>query len=160
MSDKILVMNEGRPEQIGAPRSVYDEPDNEFVADFMGESNIVDATVVEQGASGLELEVEDGVPITVSEQALVDGAPTTDQVALSLRAEDLQLATDPGRNGSSIPGTVKTRTFRGKVTSYLVDIGDEEIVVETPGKRAEEAIESGDEVAVTWEDGECLLLER
>lgn len=159
MSDEILVMNDGRPEQTGSPREVYNEPANEFVADFMGESNLVDARIVERTDAGAELDIPEAGSVTVAEDALGDGPQKGDAVALSLRSEDLQIA-DPGQNETAIDGTVTTQTFRGKVTTYLVDIGDDEVIVETSGKRAQDAIDTGDDVAVTWDDGECLVLGR
>ena len=47
MSDTIVVMNQGYIQQIGTPEDIYNEPQNAFVADFIGDSNIIDATMVE-----------------------------------------------------------------------------------------------------------------
>ncbi len=47
MSDKIIIMNEGRIQQIGSPIDIYNEPENAFVADFIGESNILDGVMHE-----------------------------------------------------------------------------------------------------------------
>lgn len=161
MSDEILVMNDGRQEQVESPRTVYNEPANEFVADFLGESNILDARVLERdGTLTVELEGTDQDPIAVSRDALVDGSLETDRAALSLRAEDLHVDDSSGAGDSAILGTIETKTFRGKATNYLVDVNGEEIVVETSGKRAQDALDIGDEVAVTWDEGECILIER
>ncbi len=47
MSDKIIIMNDGRIQQIGSPTDIYNEPENAFVADFIGESNIIDGIMHE-----------------------------------------------------------------------------------------------------------------
>ena len=49
LSDRVVVMSEGKIQQIGTPMDVYNEPQNCFVADFIGESNILDATMVKDG---------------------------------------------------------------------------------------------------------------
>jgi spermidine/putrescine ABC transporter ATP-binding subunit len=159
MSDEILVMNEGGPEQVGSPRSVYNQPKNEFVADFMGESNLIAAKVIGRTQAGLTLEVGNQDSVTIPEEALVDGSLNTDSVALSLRSEDLRIS-DRMSGNSGIHGSVANRTFRGKVTTYLVDIGEETILVETPGRNAQEAIDIGADVNVTWDEGSCLVLGR
>ena len=55
MSDTVVVMSEGRIQQIGTPIDIYNEPTNAFVADFIGESNIVDGIMLEWGQKGLFL---------------------------------------------------------------------------------------------------------
>lgn len=160
MSDTILVMNEGRPEQIGSPREVYNDPNSEFVADFMGDSNILNADLVEvaDGRAVVDLRGDDGEPLRVPTRALsVENAREADPLALSLRAEDLRVTSDPTAD-FALDGTVRTRTFQGKTTTYLVDVGDAEIQVESSGQRAQRTFDAGDEVAVAWNESDCLFL--
>lgn len=161
MSDKILVLNQGQPEQIAAPRTIYNEPANEFVADFMGESNILEGRVIGEQNGTLDIQIDGArqkrVTVSggsVSNEKMHDG----DRVSLSLRAEDLELVTPDNQAETSIQGTVKTKTFQGKATTFLVDIGEDELQVDASGRRSQDEFQSGDQVRVKWNEGNCLVL--
>jgi spermidine/putrescine ABC transporter ATP-binding subunit len=161
MSDELLVLNKGTPEQIGPPREVYNDPVNEFVADFMGESNILRGNVVSHTDEtvNVDLQSTEQGPISISQDAIrQSNTIDSDTVSLSLRAEDLALVDNAKANGAAIDGTVETKTFQGKVTTFLVDIGGEEILIEAPGKRSQERFEVGDQVSVQWDENDCLVL--
>lgn len=161
MSDKILVMNEGKTEQIGAPREVYNNPVNEFVADFMGESNILDARVVDtrNDTFSIELVGSSQQSLSVPRTTLAgDSAANNDSVSLSLRAEDLEIADRSERRERAIEGEVKTKTFQGKATTFLVDIGGEDVLVEASGRRSQDRFQVGDRVQVQWDQQNCMIL--
>jgi spermidine/putrescine transport system ATP-binding protein len=161
MSDELLVINEGNPEQIGPPREVYNDPVNEFVADFMGESNILQGNIVSQTDETVDVDLQstEQDPISISQNAVKQSdALDSGAVSLSLRAEDLDIVDSAKTNGGAIDGTVETKTFQGKVTTFLVDIGGEEILIEAPGKRSQDRFEVGDQVSVQWDEHDCLVL--
>jgi spermidine/putrescine transport system ATP-binding protein len=113
MSDAIAVMNGGELQQVGNAEDVYERPANSFVAQFIGISNLLDATAERDGvrlASGLL------VPARVPAE-IVSGS----QVRLSIRPEKLALgpATD-GRVG--VEGTIVESVYMGTVTHYVVEI--------------------------------------
>ena len=115
MSDTIVVMNNGEIQQIGDPKGIYDEPINAFVADFIGESNIVDGQMIdEQRVSilGREFECVDGV-----DTGFIKG----EKVDVVIRPEDLELI--PGDKGV-LTGTVKSVIFKGVHYEMMVDTGD------------------------------------
>ncbi|MBL1230020.1 ABC transporter ATP-binding protein [Enterococcus sp. BWB1-3] len=101
MSDEIFVMNKGRIIQSGTPVDIYDEPINHFVADFVGESNIVDGTMIEDNLVefvGRQFECVDG------------GMRSNEPVEVVIRPEDLSITTpDKGK----LVVTVDTQLFRG-----------------------------------------------
>lgn len=160
MSDEILVMNGGEVEQIDSPRTVYNEPSNEFVADFMGESNILDAEIVSVHNGSVDIELTDSdQPLTVPQTTVSrEGEVESGHVSLSLRAEDLDITNSPKNDAQSIGGRVETKTFQGKATTFLVNIGNDEILVEAPGRRSQERFEEGDHVHVQWEEDDCILM--
>ncbi len=85
MADRIVVMNEGRIEQIGTPEEIYRAPATAFVADFIGKMNLIDAVVVDQGS------------VRVGEHHIVcptGSHQTNDRVTLAIRPEDLSVAVD------------------------------------------------------------------
>ena len=106
MSDTIVVMNEGNIQQIGSPKDIYNEPKNAFVADFIGESNIIDGIMHEDGVVGctakkLPLSGRGGLPPT--SRWMWSSGP---RISISSPWEEGQLT-----------GTVTEVTFRGCTTT-------------------------------------------
>ena len=101
MSDKIVVMNQGYIQQIGSPESIYNEPENAFVADFIGDSNIIGATMIEDKL----------VDILGAKFACVDtGFGTNKPVDVVIRPEDVELI-EP--EDGTIKGVVTHLIFKG-----------------------------------------------
>ena len=101
MSDTIAVMNGGRIQQIGDPKRIYDEPKNAFVADFIGESNILDGVMLQ----------DDLVKFSGTEFQCVDeGFGTNAPVDVVVRPEDIMIV---GEDVGMLAGTVESVIFKG-----------------------------------------------
>ena len=101
MSDTIVVMNQGYIQQIGTPETIYNEPENAFVADFIGDSNIIDALMIEDKL----------VSILGTKFACVDtGFGKNKPVDVVIRPEDVELV-EPG--DGTIQGVVSHLIFKG-----------------------------------------------
>jgi putative spermidine/putrescine transport system ATP-binding protein/spermidine/putrescine transport system ATP-binding protein len=126
MSDLIVVMSEGRVEQVGKPEEVYNTPASEFVANFLGASNITEATCIEHGASVV---VEDATFGTVTVPAAKAPNLTGQGPAkLVVRAEKLLLSKDPAPEGViSVPATVETVDYQGQAVRYFVRAGEAQL---------------------------------
>ncbi|MAN98838.1 ABC transporter ATP-binding protein [uncultured Roseovarius sp.] len=126
MSDLIVVMSEGRVEQVGKPEEVYNTPATEFVANFLGASNISEARCVEHGAT---LVVEDVVFGRVTVPATkAPNLTGTGPAKLVVRAEKLKLARDAAPEGViSVPATVETVDYQGQAVRYFVRAGEEQL---------------------------------
>ena len=110
MSDTVVVMADGEIQQIGTPTDIYNEPKNAFVADFIGESNIVDGVMLSDGKvrmSGHTFDCVDG------------GFGTNEPVDVVIRPEDVDVVT-PERG--MLTGTVTSVTFKGVHYEIIVDI--------------------------------------
>ena len=109
MSDTVVVMNEGVIQQIGTPEDIYNEPKNAFVADFIGESNILNGTMVRDNV----------VKMYGKEFPCVDGgfAPN-EPVDVVIRPEDIDIV--PVEQGQ-LAGTVTNVTFKGMQYDIIVD---------------------------------------
>ena len=109
MSDTVVVMDKGRIQQIGTPEDIYNEPKNAFVADFIGESNILNGTMVRDNV----------VKMYGKEFPCVDGgfAPN-EPVDVVIRPEDIDIV--PVEQGQLI-GTVTNVTFKGMQYDIIVD---------------------------------------
>jgi spermidine/putrescine transport system ATP-binding protein len=137
LSDRIAVMNEGRLEQIGPPEEIYHEPATEFVADFIGDTNLFEGTVVDRdGESVVEVGGPDGFTVPA------DGH--RGDVTVSIRPEDFDFADGEG----DFAGEVVERYFQGDQTNYVLDADSnlEEVQVVVQGR--EGGVERGDHVPV------------
>jgi spermidine/putrescine transport system ATP-binding protein len=145
MSDRIGVMSLGRLLQVGDSEEIYESPRSRFVADFIGEINIIDAEVKGPGVALLS----DG-----SEIKIPGGHPQTGPVALALRPERLALhgAGDVAGSGRNVlKARVTRRTYYGDVFYYDVDAGLGELLEVKEENRPEIGRhEVGDEVLVSW----------
>lgn len=125
MSDKIVVMSAGKVEQIGAPDEVYNTPASEFVATFLGASNLLPATIVAHDDSGVILETaEFGNTHVLSARAIALGNATTGQ--LMIRAEKLQLSDGPMQE-SAVQAVVEAVDYQGQLARYFVRIGNTQL---------------------------------
>lgn len=149
MADLLVVMDGGRVRQIGSPRELYDEPQDAFVADFVGRCNILSGRREDEThfrtESGLLLPVD-----TVANEK-------KNAIAFALRPEHITIS--PGANGE-IHGPVQAVTYLGPQTEYHVRIGEEVFVTvrQTPG--ADEPLASvklEDVVSLQW-DGKAPRL--
>ncbi len=127
MSDRIVVMNEGRIEQIGAPEEVYRDPATPFIASFLGSSNLVAATVV--STTGPEVDVrlgDDGSVVSI----YAEPPAGTRSVQLMVRPEDV-IISDRFDESTTVPGRVRSRMFLGAHYRYVVEHAGESIVVDS-----------------------------
>ena len=109
MSDTIVVMDKGRIQQIGKPEDIYNEPKNAFVADFIGESNILNGTMVRDNV----------VKMYGKEFPCVDGGfEENEPVDVVIRPEDIDIV--PVEQGQLV-GTVTNVTFKGMQYDIIVD---------------------------------------
>ena len=142
MADRIVVMQDGRVEQIGSPLALYDRPDNLFVAQFIGSPamNVVRGTVRRQGGAA-HVEAEGGVRWPLNGQGGADGQP----VVYGVRPEHLSIA------GPEAPVQAEVIVVEptGAETELLVQVGDAKIIVvlhgrtqAQPGERVGLAIET------------------
>lgn len=117
MSDTIVVMKDGAIQQIGTPTEIYNEPANAFVADFIGESNIYNGTMI-----GPKL-----VRFLNANFKCVDDFPINEKVDVVIRPEDIIL----GKVGEGIVnGKLVNSVFKGTYYEYLFLVGKSEVMVQ------------------------------
>jgi len=110
MSDTIVVMSEGKIQQIGTPVDIYNEPENAFVADFIGESNIIDGVMLEDGKARFSGHTFD---------CLDSGFEKREPVDIVIRPEDVDIV--PVEKGM-LEGVVTSVTFMGVHYEIIVDV--------------------------------------
>jgi spermidine/putrescine transport system ATP-binding protein len=152
MSDRIAVMHEGAIVQLGGGAEIYRNPATRYVADFIGEANLVSCRVSANGA----------VHIAPDGPALPYRAPANgaNRVTLMVRPENVAVGGVAGVDDVSLPATLKDKVFVGSTYRlYLVVAGGQEIAAE-PGYNAEaEQLVPGEKITVRWRKDAARLLE-
>jgi iron(III) transport system ATP-binding protein len=125
LSNFVAVMRDGRVEQIGKPREIYERPQTRFVAEFLGNANLIDGVVQHADGGVYRLDTVHG---ELRAGAGADFA-TGEAVVLSIHSE--QVVIEPGppsnRRPNRWPGTVRARAFRGDAVDYVVGVDGVEL---------------------------------
>ena len=143
MSDTVVVMNEGKVQQIGSPIDIYNEPQNAFVADFIGESNILDGVMradYRAFFSGREFECLD------------KGFEVNEPVDVVVRPEDVDIVPE---DKGMLRGIVTSVTFRGVHFEIIVDISGFKWMIQTTDYHAE-----GDTVGLIIEPDAIHIMKK
>ncbi len=143
MADRLVVMEGGRVRQVGSPRELYDEPQDAFVADFVGRCNILSG----RRENETEFRTEGGLALPV------DTAPNESKNASAFALRPERISIEPGVAGS-LYGSVRAVTYLGSQTEYHVCIGKEVFVViqQTPGANEPLAsVKPEDQVSLRWD---------
>ena len=118
MSDTIVVMKDGVIQQIGKPKDIYDEPKNAFVADFIGESNIYNGTIISSSK----------VRFLDYNFNCVDKFPLNEKVDVVVRPEDVIFKE---KDEGMINGVIISKIFKGVNYQYTVMVGKNEVIVKS-----------------------------
>jgi putative spermidine/putrescine transport system ATP-binding protein len=117
LSDRVVVMSEGRIEQIGTPFEIYNFPATTFVASFVGTLNLVSAGVIDAGSGRLAI---DGQEVRVAKA--VTGAGDDGRVTLALRPEGISFGDGPA-GSNRLRGTIEDINFLGSIVRIRVRLG-------------------------------------
>lgn len=143
MADRLVVMEGGRVRQIGSPRELYDEPQDAFVANFVGRCNIFPG----RRENELQFRTENGLALPV------DRAPNESKNANVFALRPERISIHAGAN-SDLHGIVQAVTYLGSHTEYHVQIGKESFVVTQQTAAANETLASvkpEDQVSLQWD---------
>jgi len=157
MSDRIAVMDSGDLLQVGPPEEIYDHPRTRFVADFIGETNLLEATVVDRRTA----ELADGTPVRLDSDAATGTA-----VTLAVRPEKLGLVradTERNHDLDAVHGAVDRVTFMGNAIAYHVTVAGGRtpfgIEIRQGNAPGIEHFAVGDAVRVRWAPSSASVLE-
>jgi spermidine/putrescine transport system ATP-binding protein len=166
MSDRIAVMRNGRIEQLGQPEELYERPRTQFVAGFLGVSNLLDGQIMGRSGDFVEIRLADGT-IVRAPAAAANGASA---VRVGIRPEKLRVqalggdADSGGTNTNSLEGTVLDASYIGVSTQYLVQTADgHKLTVYAQNLEiggAGEAIADGETVRLAWKPQHTFVIDR
>ena len=149
MSDRIVVMSEGRIEQIGTPNQIYEQPHSKFVAEFLGHSNILVADIVARGDNEAVLDAA-GLRLTVAAERIEAAAAKT---TVLIRPERIRFAVSKDANKpNAVAGRIQNIVYLGSLIHYDVEIGNGRnilIIQQNNGDVAEAETAIGSSVSVT-----------
>lgn len=121
MSDRIAIINQGRIEQLDTPVEIYERPKTKFVANFIGETNLLDAVVLGMNGNTAEVATENG-------KALINvdpkkGVVVGDSIGISIRPENMMFDRKPVE-GFNIKAVVKEQIFVGNLIKMILNLND------------------------------------
>ncbi len=157
MSDLVVVMHEARIAQIGTPRVLYEAPANVFVADFLGDSNLLAAKVVGVSADNTSVEIASGETLRAKRGEVA--ASLGDRVVILIRPEDMALRSSkaPAADQDMLTGIVQEISYHGDTFRLEVAVGQDMLKIKVP--RAEgTGMEPGRQVFLTWPAQAARLL--
>jgi spermidine/putrescine transport system ATP-binding protein len=159
MSDRIVVMNQGRIEQMGTPRDVYEEPKNMFVAQFIGEANIFEAKIVKSSAHEVEVDIEGQVFRCQNKKNF----QKEQRVHVILRPEDIRVwgQREVADSKNMLPGLVEQVIYKGSTVDLIVRLPSNKLVAASEFFDEDDEkleYERGEKVWIHWTLGWEVLI--
>ncbi len=165
MSDRIAVMRGGRVEQLGKPADLYERPVTDFVAGFLGVSNLLDGKVSSRDGDLVEVALASGGLVRAPADGLVVGSA----IRVGVRPEKIRLragasAESAGNDSNVLEGSIVDASYVGVSTQYLVRLPDgKEVLVYTQNLETSGVAEqhsAGQKVQLTWNPKHTFVIEN
>lgn len=150
ISDRVVVMSQGCMEQVGTPANIYNFPASEFVAQFVGQLNMLPVT---------QVDLEKHTCLLAGQKIKFEHSPErkiSDSPRLAIRPEELQIGTGEGRN--ALKGRVESVLFLGAVVRLRIDVGGILLSADFFNERTRTLPRSGDDVVVSFPEYSCWLV--
>nr|NIR52615.1 ABC transporter ATP-binding protein [candidate division KSB1 bacterium]NIR71220.1 ABC transporter ATP-binding protein [candidate division KSB1 bacterium]NIS27925.1 ABC transporter ATP-binding protein [candidate division KSB1 bacterium]NIT74808.1 ABC transporter ATP-binding protein [candidate division KSB1 bacterium]NIU28584.1 ABC transporter ATP-binding protein [candidate division KSB1 bacterium] len=145
LSDRIAVMNNGICHQVGTPVAIYENPEDEFVARFVGNSNILAATVIKR-------DDKTQVEINPQWQLILENVNSHiehgQKVSISIRPESIHLVDKSSSGDNIVPGTVTSVQFSGSIVDYEIDLGGDKVQVRRLAEKQRPVVKRHEKVEV------------
>ncbi|MEX5726921.1 putative spermidine/putrescine transport system ATP-binding protein [Rhodovulum iodosum] len=158
MSDRVAVFDDGRIQQLAPPDELYEQPQNSFVAQFIGENNTLMGTVKEinDGVALVELddgELIDAKPVNVSQPG--------ERTLISIRPERVEINKDRlGENAHTIHAEVLEFIYMGDIYRTRLRVaGNDDFVIKTRNAPDQRRLQPGEKIEIGWQPEDCRALE-
>ena len=155
MSDEIAIMNQGRIEQVGDPQTVYNKPASRFVASFLGECNLIDVEVLEPKLEKIVVRNSHLGTFFFQPEKDWEKRPGQKNMCMMVRPEHITATQDILDGMNVITGKIKTLSFKGSATEYVLGADSTDVKVQIQGKSR---YKPGDRVSITWKPEDCHLI--
>ena len=151
MSDRIVLLKDGKIEQVDTPVKIYEKPNSLYVADFLGESNLFNGKVVSKKDEFALVELEDGNIIKV----IAPKVKVDDIVNIVIRPENIKLGVKKVKE-NCLFGVIKEQIYDGAYTNILVKVGKK--VIKTMFMGNDKIYSKKQEVFLTWDIEDAIVL--
>ncbi|MEM2924115.1 MAG: ABC transporter ATP-binding protein [Methanocellales archaeon] len=155
MSDRIAIMNKGRIEQVGNADDIYEKPRTRFVADFIGETNLLQGEVLAINGKKAVIQCNGLVYEIAAEESCREG----EMLWISIRPEKIQIGQDL-KLDNVFNGIVRSEVYKGSITKYEVLVEDRIPLVVEMQNVNKFPYRKGDRVKVGWSAESCCLLKE
>jgi iron(III) transport system ATP-binding protein len=157
-ADRMAVLDKGVVQQVGSPATLYDEPVNAFVANFVGTTNLLPGRVRSRTAAEITLDVEGVGELAFSSTVQ---APEGDQLMISFRPHALRIERAGAERDARflwLPGTVEASEFLGEFTRYRVRVGTHSLAVDEAHHAGQDKLAAGSNLSLGLEPSQVRLL--
>ncbi len=153
LSDRIVIMNAGKIQQIGTPQEIYNYPKNYFVADFIGKANFLVGKITKKlSEKALELEINGNyLKITIKQGSFKEG----EKVFLLIRPESIELTS---KKTNTLVGKVQQIVYLGSRLMYKIEMADTILTVEIGNPQEHKIFTEGEAVTVSFKEENLHLL--
>ena len=162
MADQMAVMHEGGIIQSGTPEEIYERPNSQYVANFIGRANIFDITVVDEKKTKLTISIN-GISKVEVDKKYMPNLKKGDQSHMMLRPEKLLLSKNPRNKGISLAGKIAEVRYQGSETLALgtSNTGRKIMgVLDNPKKRPLSEYKAGSRIYASWDFADTYLLDK
>lgn len=155
MSDRIAVMNEGNLEQIASPEEIYEKPETKFVADFIGETNLIEGKVASIDKEKALLQIGQSENVKVEDLGFSIG----EFVCIAVRPERLKIKNKPNVDDQWLEGILKERIYMGSVLKTVVELNNgKDIVINEFAGESFDFTNKKDKVFITWKSNSAVVV--
>ncbi len=157
MADRVAVMESGKIRQIDEPGTMYENPTNRFVADFIGRVNLLDANVTSAPGSDVVVAIDGIGDVPVPKASSAAG-----QVCVAVRPEKIAVSkAEPAESAIRARGRISDWAYYGDVSTMYVQIGGTRlsVLIQNETRETMNSLDIGDDVWVTWSPTDTLILD-
>ena len=159
LSDRIAVMNNGEVEQIGSPSEIYDQPRTPFVADFIGDTNLLSGQVEQLDVTTLRVTTQSGLQVLVKDHQQDNASASSRSVVVSVRPEKIHLSLEaPVDNVNCYRGQVSHVMYLGTHVHCVVRLTSGDMLTVLQPNRSGSTVAVDTPVHVYWNKDDCLAL--
>jgi ABC-type Fe3+/spermidine/putrescine transport system ATPase subunit len=156
MSDMVGVMYEGRVVQVGTPAEIYERPTTQFVANFIGETNFLEASIADLERDFVRLKVLDLLVYAKRDAESDKTQKIGEKVLLSVRPEKITMSKHKPESKNVFQGRIEDLDYFGSFTRYTVKIAEVRLSCESNSEYCD-SVRRGDEVYVCFNPEDCFL---
>lgn len=149
MSDRILVLNKGKLEQLDTAENIYRKPKTKFVADFIGESNILKGKIINRVKDTISVKLESGDVVNLNTNLEF----SSDDVFVMIRPENINIR--ESKNGNNLKVTIKDNIYNGTMMRIIAKYNDIEIKINVD---SDKLYKENSEVTISFSDDEAVLI--